>query len=101
MNKLVIILFAVVCVFFIGYLLISTKKSDETNRSVQFNGVIESVSYDEKGIPFVKLNGKEYYLDAGYNFEHKLEKGDRLCKENYSNVYKLIKPTGEIILFKN
>jgi len=56
----------------------------------------------KKGVPNVIVSGKEYYLSAGYNFDHKIEKGDSLIKYKDSNLYKLVKHTsGETFAFKN
>jgi hypothetical protein len=100
-NKYPLILFVILCISFMGYLIISNGKTDKENLSRQFDGIVEGVRYDEKYIPYVQIKGKEYYLDAGYNFERKIEKGDSIVKSSGSNSYKLIKPTGEVLIFKN
>lgn len=101
MNKITLISFVTICVLFVSYLVISTKKSDQENINRQFSGIVTSVKYDEKNIPFIIVKAKEYYLDAGYNFEQKIAKGDSISKSKGSNVYKLIKTSGKVLLFKN
>lgn len=101
MNKLSLVLFVIVCILLFGFLFVSTNTSRNENMNRQFHGIVESVRYDKKAIPYVKVNGKEYYLDAGYNFKRKIEKADSISKQKGSNVYKLRKASGEIVVFRN
>ena len=74
--RMFIILFGALCVLFLGFLFFSAKNTFKKNLSYNFNGVVEAVSYDVKGIPKVIISGEEYYLSAGYNFNYQIEKGD-------------------------
>lgn len=101
MNKLMLILFVIVCISFGAYLYLSTAKSNKENLNREFHGIVESIRYDEKDIPYVGIDGKEYYLDAGYNFEGMIAVGDSMSKNKGSNVYQLAKSSGKIMTFKN
>lgn len=100
MKKALVVFFVVSYSVFIVYYYYSNRLGEEENLDRQFNGVIENVHYDEKSIPYVEIDKKEYYLNMGYYFGHKLEIGDTLVKNKGSEVYKLIKRTsGEVVLF--
>ncbi len=99
--KMFMILFGVLCTLFLSFMLFSAKNSFYRNLSYNFTGVVDDVAYDIKGIPTVTIKNDEYYLSAGYNFNYQIEKGDILKKKRGSNVYTLIKRTGQVTLFKN
>jgi len=99
--KKFLILFGALCALFSGFLLFSAKNSFNRNLSYDFTGVVNIVNYDAKGIPTVTIHSNKYYLSAGYNFDYQIEKRDTLKKERGSNIYTLIKQTGQVILFEN
>lgn len=101
MNRVTARFFFIFCVFFFGYLIYSTKKSDQKNLDYDFHGLVEDVRYDQKNLPYVTVGKREYYLDAGYNFQHKIAIGDSISKNRGTNVYTLTMPSGETISFKN
>jgi hypothetical protein len=82
--KMFLILLGTLCALVFGFL---TKNSFDENLSYDFKGVVDSVSYDVKGIPTVIIHKSEYYLSAGYNFDYQIEKGDTLKKEGGLNTY--------------
>lgn len=90
-EVLVIMFFIVSVTAFITYAIITTKQREKENLSFHFNGVVDSVRYDIKGIPFVVANDEEYYLSDGYDFNRKIQKGDSLIKEKNATTYILIK----------
>ena len=62
-------------------------------RDYSFNGVVQQVSYDEKGIPTVTIKGVEYqlgYNDWGRN-KDTIEVGDSMIKRKGDTHIKLIK----------
>lgn len=101
MNKLPILFFVIVCAVSMVYFVVRIHKENQENINWHFNGIVENVRYDQKDIPYVQVNGKEYYLAARYKFDRKIAKGDSISKSKGSTVYKLTKPSGEVIIFEN
>jgi len=68
----------------------------------EFNGIVESVSYDDKNIPSATVDGQTYYLGAtNWNFNRLIEAGDSLHKQKGNIVIELIKQkTGKILTFQ-
>lgn len=101
-SKLFVAVVAIMLTLFFSWVFFSAKNKVARNLAIHFNGVVQDVTYDVKGIPSVTLNGKIYYLSAWYYFNHEIEKGDRLEKDAGSNVYRLTKRgTKKIRLFNN
>ncbi|WP_316836977.1 hypothetical protein [Pedobacter nutrimenti] len=100
-NKAQIIILGIGFAFFIGWNFFMLKKNNKENLSYKFNGIVESVNYDVKGIPSVVIQGDEYYLSGGWNFEHLIEKRDSLQKKEGEMVVKLIKRDRKIYIFKD
>lgn len=95
-------LFLVFCGIFTWHNYKNNKAVHIENLSIAFKGVVQKVEYNVKGTPYVIVNGKQYYLIDGYNFEYKISKGDSLIKRKNSTVYKLIKKgTDSVCLFEN
>jgi len=100
--KLFVAIFGSMCVLFVVFLIFSIYRGFSENLSYNFAGVVRSVTYDEKGTPIIRINSQEYVLNAGYNFDYQIEKGDSLKKTKGSSIYTLIKQkTGKVIVFKN
>jgi len=66
----------VLVVFFGGSGLIS----DAWARHMQFNGIVEGVTYDFRKAPTVRIGGKDYYLNFG-SLTKNIEVGDKLIKK--------------------
>ena len=65
------------------------KKKEALNWN--FNGAVQKVRYDVKGIPFVTVNGKEYDLyDTFWDFNIKIHKGDTIIKNKGDRRIKVI-----------
>ena len=54
--------------------------SDAWARHMQFNGIIEGVTYDFRKAPTVRIGGKDYYLNFGSSPKN-IEVGDKLIKK--------------------
>ena len=99
-TRVLIILFYLVSACFYNCTYTTNKDSYEINKNINFRGVVQSVKYDEKGFPTIKLDDKYFYLEGPYNFNFKIEKGDILIKQKGSTSYKLVKQIShEIIIF--
>lgn len=69
-------------------------------KKFEINGIVDKVSYDEKGSPDVHVNGMDFYLGGPWNFKHLIEAGDSLTKKKDDMVIRLVKKgTGEVIMF--
>lgn len=90
-DRAALIIVIPIAVCFAVYLFIQNQKDNRANLLNDFKGVVQNVSYDEKGIPSVSIKGIKYYLDAGYNFEHAIEQGDSLIKTKGQTRYILVK----------
>jgi len=67
-----------------------------------FTGPVERVWYDNKGYPFVIVNGREYYLgDAIWHFNVKIHKGDTIVKQKGDLRIKIIKPHTKDTIYYN
>lgn len=67
-RRLMLALFMIIFCLFRYYIWHSTNIRNKENFEYSFSGIVEKVRYDEKLIPYVSINGKEYYLDAEYDF---------------------------------
>lgn len=66
------------------------KKNKETEFSVDYSGVITSIKYDPKTIPFITIdNGLEHYL-GNYPIRERdnLEVGDSIIKKRNDEILK-------------
>lgn len=98
----IVISFFLLTIMFIFGLYYFYRKAHNRNLENHFYGVVDSVNYDVKGIPTVIVNENKYYLSAGYNFNHQIERGDKLKKDSGSTAYILTKhKTNEIFNFNN
>jgi hypothetical protein len=69
--------------------------------SYQFNGRVDSVSYDAKDEPTVKIHNKKYHLPANYwNFDRQIQVGDSMVKERVSKTIRVFKKDGTVIVKK-
>jgi len=76
-----------------------TKKGKRKNLSYQFNGKVDSVTYDVKGEATVYIDTSYYLSDPNWDFDHnRIQKGDSMIKEKNSMTIKLIKPNGKVIV---
>ena len=67
----------------------------------QFDGKVDSVWYDDKGKPTIKIRGNKYDLLVNFwNFNRQIESGDSLIKVKNSMIVTLVKKSGKIIVFK-
>ena len=97
-EKLIILFLAFI--FLLTWLIYSNKKNYEENLNREFNGIVESVKYDVKGIPTLTINSVDYRLSGPYRFDHQIETGDTFIKFKGNIYYKLIKhQSGKIIRF--
>jgi hypothetical protein len=102
MDKRKVINYLAIGVLFFIVLLFLYIRADKIEKSYQFNGTIEKVTYGDKKIPTVVIKGKTYFISyPNEYFNNKIEAGDSLIKEKNSRIYKLIKyKTGEVIFSK-
>lgn len=67
---------------FVGAICFFYFKGIKELRSYEFSGVIESIRYDKKHIPYIYVNKKEYYLDANnWSLKGKIKVGDNIVKK--------------------
>ena len=98
-SKIIRYLIIGVSFFVIVWLL--TIRADIIEKGYQFNGIIEKITYNEKKIPEITVNGKAYGLSTSWRFNEKMSVGDSLIKEKGLLNYKLIKyKTGKVIFSK-
>ncbi len=63
---------------------------------MEFNGIVEDVSYDFQKVPTVIINGKEYTISyTSYSFPVKIEIGDKMIKKRKDIRLLLIKPNSK------
>lgn len=98
-NSKVFFGFSLMMICFFVFLRIETHKEDI---NYQFNGRIDSVSYDIKGNPTILINGRSYYLSGNdWLLPAKVEKSDSILKKSKIMTIKLIRhDTGETIFIK-
>lgn len=69
---------------------------------LQFSGIIEKVTYNEKKTPIILIKEKTYVVSThDWRFNEKLEPGDSLFKIKNSKVYKLFKHKTKEVIFSN
>ncbi len=66
-----------------------------------FNGIVDDITYDDKGYPVIIVNSDDYDLGLSqYYFDHMIQKGDSIKKDSGQLTIKLIKKNnGKIIVF--
>jgi len=77
-----------------------TRKAKIKNFAYEFNGKVESVSYDDKLEATVFIGDSDYYLtDPSWDFDHnRIQVGDSLIKRKNSMLIKLVKKNGKVII---
>jgi hypothetical protein len=98
-NSKVFFGFSLITIFFFVFLRI---KGHQEDVNYQFNGRIDSVSYDIKGSPTILVNGRSYYLSGNdWLFRAPLEKGDSIMKKSKLMTIKVTRhSTGETLTIK-
>lgn len=86
---------------FIIYLIVAYFIDTNTEKNLEFCGVVQTVKYSIKGSPTVTINGSEYELYSNFwAFDEKIRAGDFLIKVKNTLVIKLVKKgTKEVIYF--
>lgn len=74
-------------------------KSNDENLSYQFNGAVTNIRYDVKALPYVTVDSIEYYLDAPWGFENRIQIGDIIKKKKGDWKVTLIKKNNQIYTF--
>src|SRR5687767_12558833 len=99
MWKVVVIL--VVFVYLLVGIYISLKRQKEIIKNFEFKGVVENVRYEKKGIPYVTVNSKTYYLSYNnWSLKRSIQKGDFIIKEKGALSITVIKKnSGEKLTF--
>ncbi|MBD1366688.1 hypothetical protein IDJ77_22945 [Mucilaginibacter sp. ZT4R22] len=99
-NKLIVKLSIIAGLIIAAALIYFSRREYQTILSYQFNGVVDSVSYNAKGQAYVHIKGIQYYLsDNTWDFDHdRIAKGDSMIKGKNSMVVKLIKANGQTII---
>ncbi len=65
-----------------------------------FKGVVEKVHYNEKGIAYVTVNGKEYNLISMImDLNYSIQKGDTIIKQKGDYRIKIIRPNGKDTIY--
>jgi hypothetical protein len=99
LNRVIIGLFITIVVITIikGIRLNIKGKAESLN--YQFDGIVDSVSYDIKGGATVVIKGSHYYLGGtSWSFDrNEIQKGDSIFKKRYLMTIKLIKRDGRVI----
>jgi hypothetical protein len=92
----------IVVILFAGGMFYLYKKDYKKNLGYHFNGEVQNVRYDSKGIPYVTIDNRTYYLSYNnWAFNHEIEKGDKLQKERNTFTVKLTKyKSGDVLIFK-
>ncbi|PHR42631.1 MAG: hypothetical protein COA32_17340 [Fluviicola sp.] len=62
----------------------SSAEIEKESLNIEFSGVVESISYSEKGIPTALINNQYIYIRGANNRE--LELGDSVVKNKGKNV---------------
>ena len=94
-------LIVLTCIFVISLITLPYLfyKSRTLSLSCQFNGRVDSVAYDAKGEPTIKIHDKKYHLPVNYwNFNGQIQVGDSLIKYKNSKVIRIFKKDGKVII---
>ncbi|HXD92984.1 MAG TPA: hypothetical protein VNX01_07195 [Bacteroidia bacterium] len=67
------------------------KKRDGELWQYEFNGRVSDIIHDQKGIPTVTINKKQFYLDGGWGLSHSLNIGDSMIKRKNNMEITVIK----------
>jgi len=98
-NKAPLILLAAGFLFLVTVVPFYYFKTKQQVSLYQFKGRVDSVSYDVKGEPTIKVNGKKYDLPVNFwDFNHQIDVGDSLVKVKNSMVVRILKKNGTVII---
>jgi hypothetical protein len=87
---------------FYGYFFFAWLQGKKRHKDSSYSGVIQSVTYDTKGIPTVEINGTKIYTGASFNWNKQVEQGDFIEKKSGAIAYKIIKHNSKrVLIFKN
>jgi hypothetical protein len=97
-NKAKLIKYAIVGLVFFSTLKVLSIISCSREKSYNFSGRIDNITYNEKKTPTVIVKGNSYSLSTNWRFNERMNLGDSLVKERNSIIYKLIKyKTREVV----
>lgn len=92
MNKTNGIIFLACFAVFVTIIgIVNRKENDNRYLNMEFNGIVEFVTYDIKEMPTVTIKDHDYFIGAFYNFNKNIEVGDSLIKKRGQYYFKLIK----------
>jgi len=84
----------------IAFAIVAINISSKKYLGYKFNGEVIHVEYNNKGYPEVTVNGEQYMLGMGVNFDHMIEEGDSLKKDSGDTKVILVKArSGKVIIF--
>jgi hypothetical protein len=98
-RKFMLVLLIIgVCVFTYGYI-----RGSYLDKKMNFNGKVDSVSYDIQRTATILIKGKVYNLDNNdWDFDHNtIEKGDSMIKDSNTLSIRLIRRNGQIVEMTN
>ena len=102
MDQKKVITYLIIGALFFIVLLFLYVRANKIENSYQFSGVVQKITYGDKGTPKVIIEGITYYLTyTKEDFNNKIKPGDSLIKNRNSRIYKLVKyDTKEVIVSK-
>lgn len=87
-----VISYAIIGILFFMVLFFLYIRANKIEKGYQFSGVVQNISYGDKGTPKVVIDGETYYLTyTKEDFNNKIKPGDSLIKCRNSRIYRLVK----------
>src|SRR6185295_9374143 len=90
-NKGILVFFIVSFVGFFALFYNNYRMAIERINNYEFAGRVDTISYDEKGLPYVNINNSQYYFSTLFHFKQNIEQGDSLIKNKNEPTIILIK----------
>jgi len=76
--------------------------ANEKFLTYSFDGRVEKIEYTKQGLPYITVNGDEYYLDVGWNNNHLIQLQDSIKKDSGNALIILVKQkTGKVFKFES
>ena len=98
-TRIALIVLGVLAISFAVFTFYSRFTAQRKALYYQFNGKVDTVSYDNSGQPTVTIRGNKYDLSVTHwDFSHQIQAGDSMVKKMDSMAIKIFKADGTVII---
>lgn len=97
--RIAMIILGILAISFAVFTFYSRFAAQRKALGYQFNGKVDTISYDSNGQPIISIHGTKYDLSVTHwDFNHQIQSGDSMVKKADSMVIKIFKTDGTVII---